>query len=409
MNYDNVLLPQYMKKTLKNYDYENTWYVFHRGLYADSSSANYLKNTGYIKTLNTVLGLCYTKSKEYITGMRDKKDEIEDYYTLLERRPGYIYNKIDAESIAPVVIGMGSQSVSENSMQIHPIYGIPYIAGQQVKGVVRSFYLNEKFKGDENKAWTDSKFVFLFGKGQNEKGCDSPYPAKEGHLIFYDVFPTADGAVFHSAQMTNHYPEYYQGKKLTDGENPIPISYLTIEKLKMRFSYGIAKMCIESYMDKTDSDNSNEHNEGDVLSDKNENLIKNQKELEEILKDVGKNLDQAMTYYGFGAKTAVGYGRFENIDKKISKKTTRTVVDAHILEKGRRYEVKVVGYCEEPKYLELEIMGFKEIGRIKAKDLERNYNGKMKSHDLYVRRNNNKSPYKWELCEVKDGIAYFKK
>lgn len=288
MNYDKVLLPQYMKNVLQKNNYENTWYIFHRGLCSDEPSKKYLKHMVFaesskdnpMKTLNNVLKTCTESTKSYVTG---SENGMESYYEILKNRSGYNYHDIDAESVTPLIIGMGSQSVSENSMQIHPVYGIPYIAGQQVKGVLRSFYLNEKFDGDENKAWKDSEFVFLFGKGQNEKECDSPYPVQEGHLIFYDVFPierentslNKKWAVFHSAQMTNHYSDYYKSGKLTDGENPNPVSFLTIENLKMRFSFGIAKMCVNAYKDKKDLTELTECNEGDALTDKKEDLINN--------------------------------------------------------------------------------------------------------------------------------------
>lgn len=49
-----------------------------------------------------------------------------------------------------MVIGLGNESVYETSMILHHIYGIPYIPGSAIKGVVRSYIITEEFAQDRN-------------------------------------------------------------------------------------------------------------------------------------------------------------------------------------------------------------------------------------------------------------------
>lgn len=171
-----------------------------------------------------------------------------------------------------LIVGLGNPSVYETSITLHHIYGIPYIPASAVKGVVRHFTLEEKFKSDENKALKNKEFCDVFG-------CDnrSIYKeARQGNIIFFDAFPTEPPLVEPDV-MNVHYPNYYGGNEApTDYQNPNPIFFLTVKETKFHFTVGIKK-----------------------------------KVEDQILETAFNWLKQALSEHGIGAKTAVGYGRMK--------------------------------------------------------------------------------------------------
>ena len=182
-----------------------------------------------------------------------------------------------------LIVGLGSESVYETSMTLHHIYGIPYIPGQAVKGVVRNYVINEAFgennsqldlKGAEARALEKDAFKKIFGSQKNA-----------GHVIFFDAFPVSPPNIRPDV-MTVHYPDYYGGPKPpADYQNPKPIPFLTVENTSFEFI-----LCVKR----------KHQNETVQLGDNKGNLL-------DVTADWMKN---AMTRHGVGAKTAVGYGYF---------------------------------------------------------------------------------------------------
>ena len=168
-----------------------------------------------------------------------------------------------------LVIGLGSEHVPETNMTLHHIYGIPYIPGSAVKGVVRHWwlqqneeFLNDKSEIDEDKALKNPEFLVVFGSQK-----------QRGKVQFLDAYPKNVNLV--TDIMNPHYPDYYSGSKPpTDHQNPVPINFLTVEESTFRFAF----------------------------------LAKAQAPLNEIK----KRLQEALEMKGVGAKTSVGYGYFRN-------------------------------------------------------------------------------------------------
>jgi len=231
-----------------------------------------------------------------------------------------------------LVVGLGAASVYETSMTLHHIYGIPYLPGSAIKGITRSYRILcmveelehpndyyervalleefvEKFdlveknvfpkweevKGlkvsspqDKNKKVEFSEqfyksleakqvelreFQLIFGT-QNKQGC----------IIFFDSFPEHFEIKYDI--MNPHYGPYYTEKKPpADYYNPTLIPFLVLENAKFTFYLGTKNRLISS--------------------EEKENLLNTTKEW----------LRDALTSYGIGAKTALGYGLFETIQK----------------------------------------------------------------------------------------------
>ncbi len=211
-----------------------------------------------------------------------------------------------------LIVGLGNESVYETSMTLHHIYGIPYIPGSAIKGVVRSYIITEKFgKGEqdsldlehaEKRALSDQGFCDIFGCPNSSFYNES----KKGNVIFFDAFPLEPPHIEPDI-MNPHYSSYYSDSSgeipPADYQNPIPIYFLTVKETPFEFIVGIREQ--------------------------NNAIIKNEKFKDRTsLEVVYEYMKKALSEHGIGAKTAVGYGYFEEVSKEYKK--------AHMTEKERR-------------------------------------------------------------------------
>ena len=170
---------------------------------------------------------------------------------------------VDATVDWRLIVGLGGDHVLETNMTLHHLYGIPYIPGSAVKGVLRHWWLQEDFDNREGKALKDENFLALFGG-----------PKQRGKVQFLDAYP--DPKVHFAMDIMNpHYPNYYAGTKPpTDSQNPVPINFLTVEQTTFRFAF----------------------------------LAKEPR----LLNELKKRFKDVLELKGIGAKTAVGYGYFRD-------------------------------------------------------------------------------------------------
>ena len=211
------------------------------------------------------------------------------------------------------IVGLGNESIYETSLTLHHTYGIPYIPGSAIKGVVRSWYIEKHFGQralDENTiaeklALESKQFCDLFGCPtsvplSNAKGkkvnCTSYYgndsnkhnqaknekpAARIGNLIFFDAFPTTAPEI----QVDIMNPHFPSGKTPGDYHSPIPVNFLTVANTSLQFIIGLRR--------------SQEGTHFGALSNTEK----------EALLPIGiQHLKEALEYGGIGAKSALGYG-----------------------------------------------------------------------------------------------------
>lgn len=190
-----------------------------------------------------------------------------------------------------MVVGLGNESVYETSMTLHHIYGIPYILGSAIKGVVRSHIITEEFAQDgngqielkhaEERALKKQWFCDIFGCPKKSFYNES----RQGKIIFFDAFPLSEPQIKVDV-MNPHYGPYYSNSmgKIppADYHNPNPIFFLTVEDTEFRFIMGINE----------------KYNTADIPR------WDGKRPLEVTCEYVKK----ALSEHGIGAKTAVGYG-----------------------------------------------------------------------------------------------------
>ena len=166
-----------------------------------------------------------------------------------------------------MVIGLGGDHVQETNMTLDHVYGIPYLPGSAFKGVVRSWIIQEYFGSDENLAMRDRDFRAVFGSQESA-----------GKVQFLDVLP-AGGVHFEIDIMNPHFSTYYTGSAFpTDDQRLIQIYFLTLKNTHFRFLI-LAKAAAPL----------------------------------QLAKDW---FTEAIANLGFGAKSAVGYGYFREIEDK---------------------------------------------------------------------------------------------
>jgi len=165
---------------------------------------------------------------------------------------------LPAISTAPFVTGMGYEHPVENGFAFLNPYGVPYLAGSSVKGVLRC--------AARELGIIDTDIATLFGSSAED--------GSQGALNFWDVFPQGQLTV---EIMTPHHSEYFKSGSTTtphDSETPVPIPFLSIAE-KAHFSFHVQLIRSVNF------------------------------DWQVKLKAC---FEHAFEWLGFGAKTAVGYG-----------------------------------------------------------------------------------------------------
>jgi len=294
-----------------------------------SEKKNKKDKTKYLKRFE----IEHNFDKNFIKTISDKQKSL-----LSNFEEGY-KKEIQLTTSWRMALGLGNENVYETSMSLHHIYGIPYIPASSIKGVVRSWIITQYF-GNPNlkdkegveivptnqknfptvnaefRAFKNEMFCKFFGcpketkevnfnennepdfkiikKGDKETSeFRFKNPVKtaleteyQGEIIFFDAFPTTEPKLEIDV-MNPHYNEYYKdsdNKKNiapTDFQKLVPVFFLTVANTSFNFMLASKKDKLENYR----------------IGDKN----------------IIQWLEDALTNHGIGAKTAVGYGYFNEI------------------------------------------------------------------------------------------------
>lgn len=207
--------------------------------------------------------------------------------------------------------GIGETTPTEVGMVFDRNGGLPYIPASSVKGAVRYAYC-VNFARKYPKKVKNRKFVYekdinglidLFGSLDTKN-------SSRGGFAFMDAYSEKPPEIAIDI-MNLHYGKYYKGES-NDGpvetEEPVPIKFLVVEKgTVFKFRGFFLSKEAELYWDK-----------------------------------INEAFSTALTELGIGAKTAVGYGRFNvlgnvgGLDVKKGKKETTTSTPPLDLEKQRQ-------------------------------------------------------------------------
>ena len=222
--------------------------------------------------------------------------------------------RIEAVCVAPFTTGLGNEHPLENGFAFLSPYGLPYLPGSGVKGVLRRA-ANELASGQ----WDDSDWsTDLRHEVHNPQG-KRPFDASDidvlfgseardgenhlrGVLSFWDVIPQIEGNSLMVDIMTPHQTHYYQPKLPAAGSttphdsgSPIPISFLTVPP-GSGFAFHV--VCDSARL---------QHLAPDLAANGRWKVL------------LTEAFEHAFAWLGFGAKTAVGYGAMKE-DESAAKR-----------------------------------------------------------------------------------------
>ncbi len=192
---------------------------------------------------------------------------------------------LHAVAVAPFSTGLGNEHPLENGFAFLNPYGLPYLAGSGVKGVLRQAALElADHRWGDDAAWSEDAITALFGKA----GKDGETDLQRGALMFWDVLPQIEGDTLQIEVMTPHQSHYYQnGDSPHESGQPNPINFLSVPP-GSKFVFHV--QCDTSFLSRLP------HPAPDLARDGR---------WQQLLTSA---MTHAFQWLGFGAKTAVGYG-----------------------------------------------------------------------------------------------------
>lgn len=212
---------------------------------------------------------------------------------------------IDARSTSPFATGLGLEHPIENGFAFLSPYGLPYLAGSGVKGVLRRAAEELRDDGELEQEVIDALF-----------GHEDANNARRGALACWDVYPKPPKGELAVEIMTPHFGDYYQPPKDAQGKliptsphdagKPNPIAFLAVPAGS---TFRFVIVCEPGLLTNAACD------------------------WETALQKI---VARAFDWLGFGAKTAVGYGALEEDPSVRDAREKATKKAADELEETRK-------------------------------------------------------------------------
>lgn len=226
------------------------------------------------------------ESLAQLEALRRRQSLLLDAYPESERL------SIEARSTAPFATGLGLEHPLENGFAFLDPYGLAYLPGSSVKGVLRRAaeeLVNASTEADRP-CWTPEAITALFGLESKDRQKEH----WRGALTFWDVLPKPAGNRLGMEVMTPHHGDYYQGRSSPhDAGQPNPIVFLVVPA-GSEFSFHLT--CDTRRLP------------GHLVADWQTLMT--------------AAFEHAFHWLGFGAKTAVGYGAMQ-IDHKAASEAAK--------------------------------------------------------------------------------------
>jgi CRISPR-associated protein Cmr6 len=289
--------PDYLK------DFADAAPGHHFGLYYAGWNADFSKpKTGASGTLRSTVCKLPKHSRDLLAALVERQNaEAASMAAQIFTYP--------AIASAPFATGLGNEHPLENGFSFLTPYGLPYLPGSGVKGVIRKAaeeLASGEWGEEARQGWNAAVIRSLFGPGEEDDTRDSN--PQQGALRFWDVIPTPPAAIKNDKAlltveiMTPHLSEYYKGNDTPNTSlTPTPLNFLAVAA-EARFTFHVE--CNPARLDTS--------------------LQANWQQLIEAA------FTHAGKWLGFGAKTAVGYGRMkpdQNARDEMRKKQEKEAAD----------------------------------------------------------------------------------
>lgn len=268
-----------------------------------------------------------------------------------------------ASSVAPFTTGLGNEHPLENGFAFLNPYGLPYLPGSGVKGVVRRA-AEELARGDwdDTRGWSDARDYALPTSGDDA----SAKPLKlsmidvlfgrepdagdqrhvRGALDFWDVLPSMHRDQLAVEIMTPHQSHYYQDDRKKgqgsatphDSGAPNPIGFLTVPP-ESRFTFHVR--CHAARLRRIAPR---------LAEDDRWRCL------------VEAAFEHAFAWLGFGAKTAVGYGAMRRDRKREDRARRDAEACARKAQEAKEREERWAGMDPIDRDIETLLAGRQDKG-----------------------------------------------
>ena len=284
---------------------------------------------------NVIIKYAETELKNLHTRQRKVLKSIADN--------GGFYIEITARLATPYVSGLGVSHPTEAGMILDRNTGLPYIPASSIKGVLRLAHAldiaatKESFVPNKDGEYEISDREPTMRKYFGDTKTDAE-DAVRGQLVFLDAFPATLPKIKKDI-MNPHFGGYYKGDTPpVETENPIPVMFMSVEEgVDFRFRAYASPLA-----DGASAKVSNQFNDDD------------REALLAMFRRAGSEI-------GFGAKTAVGYGRMTNLRDSLTEMTAEW-------QKIREND-EIVRFPWRPALRELEVVA--NLGDFRQKGLEK--------------------------------------
>lgn len=260
---------------------------------------------------------------------------------LLDAVPEAARLSIEARSTAPFATGLGMEHPLENGFAFLNPYGLAYLSGSSIKGVLRR--AAEELAGelieDDRMGWNPDAITALFGLESEDRHKEHT----RGALTFWDALPKPAKNSMGMEVMTPHYGGYYKGETTPhDAGQPNPIVFLVVPAdSEFTFHLTCDKCRLPEPLAATWQD---------------------------LMRDA---FSHAFDWLGFGAKTAVGYGamkRDTGAEARGAKDYAEREAEAERLRQEAERQARLATLTEN----QCRIETFVELARKRVEDLRGN-------------------------------------
>lgn len=180
---------------------------------------------------------------------------------------------VDYPTAARLLVGTGYKNTLEVGLGLHPLYGVPYLPGTSVKGLVRAWF-------ETHGEATPAELLRLFGSATKDEKSEEEHQV--GALSFFDALPLP-GVQVEPDVLTPHFAPYYQEPSKEAPavwHDPNPVAFLAVAA-GATFRFVVTARAGTHFAQTGD------------------------------LARISEGLSQALAWLGVGAKTSNGYGRFD--------------------------------------------------------------------------------------------------
>lgn len=254
--------------------------------------------------------IAYTQKKQ-----KDLRTELKCYFTV---------DGISVQQDWRLVLNLGETTAYNNGFLLHTIYGIPYLSDTAIKGMVRTYVIENYFDFKEDIALKNEVFIDLFGtanKQDSDVGEQENDKVQQGLIKFAQAFPMNtinDPYTIEADIINNHNEDYYADDNTvnypSDSTAPIPIKYITLKKAIFEPYFYIAK----------------QHETKKIVNSEDE--FSKALEGKTLLEAMHQLMLGAFKVKGIGAKTNIGYGRLLNSETPKTTKSTDLLKPADLLQ-----------------------------------------------------------------------------